>query len=177
MYGCRSPGEEPIAINNPYMIVANFSLALMSLQCRAGVVRLGARVTTVGHPSCIEATSLGSDVAEISAAYEPPADKAGDLARDIERGGCRSSGGVSTYVQALSGAEIAERKALRAPKVAAAHESWRAAAAEGKWAEMRMISVCVCFAQDSAHAAAARSSPECAVKVLEAVGLTDGARM
>ena len=57
----------------------------MSLQCRAGAVRLGARVTTAGLPSCLGATSLGSDVAEISAAYEPPADKAEELARDLWR--------------------------------------------------------------------------------------------
>ena len=107
---------------------------------------------------------------------EPPADKAEELARDLERGGCRSSGGVSTNVQALSDAEIDERKALRAPKVAAAHERWRAAAAKGQWAEVRMPSECFRYAQNTAQAAAARSSPEYAAKVLEAVGLTDGAR-
>ena len=102
-------------------------MALMSLQCRAGCVRLGARVTTAELRSCIGATSVESDVAA-SAAYEPPADKAEELARDLERGGCRSSGGVSTNVQALSDAEIAERKARRAPNVDAAQERWRAAA-------------------------------------------------
>ena len=123
------------------MIVANITLALMSLQCRAGCVRLGARVATAGLPSAIGATSAGSDVAA-PAAYELPADKAEELARDLERGGCRSSGGVSTNVQAILDAEIAERKARRAPKVEAAQERWRAAAAKCEWSRVRMPSEC-----------------------------------
>ena len=120
MYGCRSPGPEPAAINKPYMLVVNLSLPLMSLQCRAGCVRLSERVTAEGLPSCIGAASEAGSIAEISAAYEPPSDRAEELARDLERSGTRSSGGVSTNAQTLSEAALAERRAKRAPRVAAA---------------------------------------------------------
>ena len=39
MYGARSPDEVPLAVNKRYLVVADFALPLMQLQCRDGLVR------------------------------------------------------------------------------------------------------------------------------------------
>ena len=70
------------------------------------------------------------------------ADRAEELARDLERGGGRSSGGVSTNVQALSEEQVAARKAERLPKIQAARDRWKAAAASHQWSFVRLPPEC-----------------------------------
>ena len=60
-----------------------FLMHMMSLQCRHADVYAGARRAADGPPSCIET------VAPIR--YHPSSDRADRLARDLARGGCRST--------------------------------------------------------------------------------------
>ena len=162
-----------MAIQKAYMLVANFPLPLMRLQCRSGIVKASSRLSVEGPPSLIGATG-GAATGAALMGYEPPADKAEELARDLERGGCRSSGGVSTNVQALSEEQLAARRAERLPKVRAAQERWKAAAASQQWSLVRIPAECFRFVEDPEAAAATRTSEEYVRKVLDAVGLSDG---
>lgn len=175
MYGCRSPGLEPAAIKKPYMLVANFSRSLMSVQCRAGCVRLGERVTAEGLPSCIGVARETGTTAEVSSAYEPPADRAEESARDLEQGGrAHQRAFQPTFRRSRMRPSRSERPTNRAPRIAAAEERRKQPAEQEIWNDVRMPAECFRFAPDAAQAARDRATPEYAQKVLEAVGLTIG---
>ena len=130
------------------------------------------RLAVEGHPALIGATSgVAAGVAPMG--YEQPADKAEELARDLERGGCRSSGGVSTNVQALSEEQLAAKRTERLPNIQAAQDRWKAAAASHKWSLVRLPAECFRFSEDPEAAAALRTSEEYIRKVIDAVGLTE----
>ena len=76
--------------------------------------------------------------------------------------------GVTRTVDKLSDAELAERKAKRAPAAAAAEKRWRELAKKGDWDQVRMPKKCFRFAGAEE---ASRRSPEYKAQVLTAVGL------
>ena len=60
MFGCRSPDEVPLAMQKPYVIMGNFTLELLDVQCRRGAIKpLG---SGSGVDKCLPA------VAEVSVA-------------------------------------------------------------------------------------------------------------
>ena len=77
MNGCRSLGIESAAINKPYILVGNFPLSLMTLQCRSSLVRVSSRLSEDWPPRSIGVVSIGRSH------YDAPADKAEGLAKYI----------------------------------------------------------------------------------------------
>ena len=104
-------------------------------------MKASTRLSAEGPPALIGATG-GAATGAVPMSYDPPADKAEELARDLERGGCRSSGSVSTNVQALSEEQLAARRTERLPKIRAAQERWKAAAAGLQWSLVRLPAEC-----------------------------------
>ena len=102
-----------------------FLMHMMSLQCRHADVYAGARRAADGPPSCIET------VAPIR--YHPSSDRADRLARDLARGGCRSTAVAYAKARAWSEAERAAHDASRAPKIVTAHSDLREVATRVDW--------------------------------------------
>ena len=76
--------------------------------------------------------------------------------------------GVTRSADQLTEAQKAERRAARAPKIAAAAAKWAACAAARDWDQVRRLGKCFRFA---AVKESPRRTPEYKQKVLEAVGL------
>jgi hypothetical protein len=169
MYACRSPGEFVAPINKPYMLVANFPMPLMTLQCRNSVVRIPFKLSEYGLPRSVSLAAVGEK------SVASPADAADDLIKEIDKGGPRSSGGVSTNVQQLSDAERAARHAKRVPAIEAAQKFWRDAAQQHRWNEVRTPAACFRFTGEPEAASTQRRSAEYAEKILTTVGLSGAA--
>ncbi|CAK0811447.1 unnamed protein product, partial [Prorocentrum cordatum] len=163
MFHCRSPDEEPLAMQKPYVIVGNFPLDLLDVQCRRGALRpLGRGLEGVEVASVEQRGDAGSSMIGAARALEGPR-------MPCEPGRAAApAAGVTRSVDKLSDAEMAERKARREPAAAAAKKKWAELAKKGDWDQVRMPGKCFRFAEVKISP---RRSAEYKAKVLEAVGL------
>ncbi|CAK0865466.1 unnamed protein product, partial [Prorocentrum cordatum] len=163
MFHCRSPDEEPLAMQKPYVIVGNFPLDLLDVQCRRGALRpLGRGLEGVEVASVGQSGDAGSSMIGAARALEGPR-------MPCEPGRAAApAAGVTRSVDKLSDAEMAERKARREPAAAAARKKWAELAKKGDWDQVRMPGKCFRFAEVKVSP---RRSAEYKAKVLEAVGL------
>ncbi|CAK0835569.1 unnamed protein product [Prorocentrum cordatum] len=163
MFHCRSPDEEPLAMQKPYVIVGNFPLDLLDVQCRRGALRpLGRGLEGVEVASAELGGDAGSSMIGAARAPEGPR-------MPCEPGRAAApAAGVTRSVDKLSDAEMAEKKARREPAAAAAKKKWAELAKKGDWDQVRMPGKCFRFAEVKVSP---RRSAEYKAKVLEAVGL------
>ncbi|CAK0840013.1 unnamed protein product, partial [Prorocentrum cordatum] len=163
MFHCRSPDEEPLAMQKPYVIVGNFPLDLLDVQRRRGALRpLGRGLEGVEVASAELGSVAGSSMIGAARALEGPR-------MPCEPGRAAApAAGVTRSVDKLSDAEMAEKKARREPAAAAAKKKWAELAKKGDWDQVRMPGKCFRFAEVKVSP---RRSAEYKAKVLEAVGL------
>ncbi|CAK0832649.1 unnamed protein product, partial [Prorocentrum cordatum] len=163
MFHCRSPDEEPLAMQKPCVIVGNFPLDLLDVQCRRGALRpLGRGLEGVGVASAELGSVAGSSMIGAARALEGPR-------MPCEPGRAAApAAGATRSVDKLSDAEMAEKKARREPAAAAAKKKWAELAKKGDWDQVRMPGKCFRFAEVKVSP---RRSAEYKAKVLEAVGL------
>ena len=126
-------------MQKPYVIMGNFGLELLDVQCRRGAIR------PLGRGSGVDLCEVGgSEEAEVSVAA---ARQLEGPRLPCEPGRMAAPGaGVTRTVDKLSDAELAELKAKRAPAAAAARKRWVEAAKKGDWDQVRMPGKCFRFA-------------------------------